>query len=320
MGTPVNSLASPRFCGIRTFQRLPHAASAEGNDFAVLGVPFDTGTSYKPGCRFGPAAIREASTILKSYNPVLDVDIFERLEGVDLGDVDIVPGYLEESFARIEEGLDAVVGTGAVPLVMGGDHSITLPELRAVVRRHGPVALLHFDAHSDTGNDFFGKPYNHGTTFHWAMEEGLLLPAQSTQIGIRGPLYARTSLDYARAKGLRVISGWDLHHMGLDAAITIMRGRVRPGTPVFVSFDIDFLDAAYAPGTGTPEIGGFTTHEALKLMLGTCTGQNLVGMDLVEVLPECDHGGITSFAAAGIMHAFVSCLAFNKRPGREQGE
>ena len=157
------------------------------------------------------------------------------------------PAIWRSPSRRSRRAWDAVVGTGAAPLVMGGDHSITLPELRAVVRRHGPVALLHFDAHSDTGNDFFGKPYNHGTTFHWAMEEGLLLPEQSTQIGIRGPLYARTSLDYARAKGLKVISGWDLHHMGLDAAIAIMRGRVRPGTPVFVSFDIDFLDAAYAP-------------------------------------------------------------------------
>lgn len=313
MGIPVNSLVSPRFCGIRTFQRLPHTADAGGNDFAVLGVPFDTATSYKSGCRFGPAAIREASSILKSYNSVLDVDIFEHLQGVDLGDVDIIPGHLEESFQRIEQGVARVLEQGAVPIVMGGDHSITLPELRAVAAVHGPVALLHFDAHSDTGNDFFGKPYNHGTTFYWAMEEGLILPEQSTQAGIRGPLYSRSSLDYARGRGMRVIDGWELHHMGMDTAIAAMRQRVQPGTPVFVSFDIDFLDAAYAPGTGTPEIGGFTSFEALKLMLGVCRHQKLVGMDLVEVLPDTDHGDITSFAAAGIMHAFISCLASNKR-------
>ena len=273
MGVPVNSLASPRFCGVRTFQRLPHSADCSGNDFAVLGVPFDTATSYRPGCRFGPAAIRDASSILKSYHSVLDVDIFEHCQGVDAGDVDIIPGYLDESFERIEAAVAGVLDAGAVPVIMGGDHSITLPELRAVAKRHGPVALLHFDAHSDTGDDFFGKPYNHGTTFHWAIEEGLILPEQSTQAGIRGPLYSRSSLDYA----------------------------------------IDFLDAAYAPGTGTPEIGGFTTHEALKLILGVCPGQRLVGMDLVEVLPDTDSAGITSFAAAGIMHAFLACLAANKK-------
>ena len=209
MGVPVNSLASPRFCGVRTFQRLPHSADCSGNDFAVLGVPFDTATSYRPGCRFGPAAIRDASSILKSYHSVLDVDIFEHCQGVDAGDVDIIPGYLDESFERIEAAVAGVLDAGAVPVIMGGDHSITLPELRAVAKRHGPVALLHFDAHSDTGDDFFGKPYNHGTTFHWAIEEGLILPEQSTQAGIRGPLYSRSSLDYAKGKGMRVISGWN---------------------------------------------------------------------------------------------------------------
>ena len=312
MGKPVNSLVSPRFCGIRTFQRLPQAPSAKGNDFAVIGVPFDTATTFKPGCRFGPAAIREASSILKSYNSVLDVDIFEQLDGVDCGDVDIIPGHIEESYERIEQGIAAIVSENVVPVVMGGDHSITLPILRAVAKKHGPVALVHLDAHSDTGSDYFGKPYNHGTTFHWAIEEGLMLPEQSTQAGIRGPLYSRTSLDYARSKNFAVIPGWELHDIGMHKAIDRVRERIKPGTPVFVTFDIDFLDAAYAPGTGTPEIGGFSSHEALKLMLGICPGLNLVGMDLVEVLPESDHAAITSFAAAGIMHAFVSVLALNK--------
>lgn len=312
MGKPVNSLLSPRFCGIRTFQRLPHSQEAKGNDFAILGIPFDTATSYKAGCRFGPAAIREASGILKSYNSVLDVDIFEHLEGVDCGDVDIIPGHLDESFERIEAGVSKVMADGAVPVIMGGDHSITLPILRAVAAKRGPVALVHFDAHSDTGNDFFGKPYNHGTTFYWAIEEGLMLPEQSTQLGIRGPLYSRSSLDYARSKNFQVISGWDLHGMGMDKAAQKTLARIKPNTPVFVTFDIDFLDAAYSPGTGTPEIGGFTSHEALRLMLAICPGLNLAGMDLVEVLPDTDCAGITSFAAAGIMHAFISALALNK--------
>ena len=313
MGKPVNSLLSPRFCGVRTFQRLPHAEHPEGNDFAVYGIPFDTATSYKPGCRFGPAAIREASSILKSYNSVLDVDIFEHLDGVDCGDIDIVPGYTEDSFERIQHGLAACMNSGAIPVIMGGDHAITLPVLRAVASAYGPVALVHFDAHSDTGSNYFGRPYNHGTTFHWAIEEDLVLPRQSTQIGIRGPLYARDSLDYARSKGLGLISGWELHDIGVQKTIERVRERIEPGVPVYVSFDIDFLDAAYAPGTGTPEIGGFSTHEALQLVLGICPGLHLVGMDLVEVLPESDHAAITSYAAAGIMHAFISVLASNRK-------
>lgn len=313
MGKPVNSLKSPRFCGIRTFQRLPYSQDVKGNDFAVMGVPFDTATSYRPGCRFGPAAIREASAILKPYHHVLDVDIFEELEGVDAGDMDIIPGYIEESFAIIERETARLCEQGCVPVLLGGDHSITLPELRGLTKTHGPVALIHFDAHSDTGDDFFGKPYNHGTPFYWAMEEGLILPEQSTQIGIRGPLYSRSAWDYAKGKGMEILDGWQVHTIGLAETIRRTRERVKPGTPVFVSFDIDFLDAAYAPGTGTPEVGGFTTHEALALLQGICPGLKLVGMDMVEVLPEADHGAITSFAAANLVHAFLSCLACNRR-------
>ena len=314
MGIPVNSLESPRFCGIRTFQRLPYETSIAGNDFAVLGIPFDTATSYKPGCRFGPAAVREASTILKSYNSVLDIDIFEHLSGIDNGDIDIIPGHIDESFSRIEQGMTAVLNAEAVPIVIGGDHSITLPQLRAVAKKHGPVALFHFDAHSDTGDSFFGKPYNHGTTFHWAIEEGVMDPEQSTQVGIRGPLYSRTSLDYARRKNFKVIPGWDLHHMGMG------RGRehhARKSTAPHSGL-CEFRHRFPRRGLCSwhrvlRKLGGFTSHEALKLVLGCCTGQHLVGMDLVEVLPETDHAGITSFAAAGIMHAFISCLAFNKK-------
>lgn len=316
MSKPVNSLLSPRFCGVRTFMRLPHTTDLSGIDFAVLGVPFDNGTSYKPGCRFGPSAIRDASSILKSYHSELDVNIFEECSGIDFGDVDIIPGYTEESYDAIEKKVSEVLNSNVMPILMGGDHSVTLPELRAVAKKYGPVALVHFDAHSDTGKDYFGKPYNHGTVFYHAIEEGLILPNESTQIGIRGPLYDRTSLDYAKSKGLEVISGWKLHEIGLKETIKIAKNRIKSKSPVFVTFDIDFLDASCAPGTGTPEIAGFTTYEALYLMLGICKGQNLIGMDLVEVLPECDHGDITSFAAAGIMHAFLACVADNKRQGK----
>ena len=315
MTKPINSLRSPRFCGVRTFMRLPNTANLSNIDFAVFGVPFDNGTSYKPGCRFGPAAIRDASTILKSYHSELDVNIFGECSGIDFGDVDIIPGYTEESYDAIEKKVAEVLEANVIPIMMGGDHSVTLPELRAIAKKHGPVALVHFDAHSDTGKDYFGKPYNHGTVFYHAIEEGLIIPHESTQIGIRGPLYDRTSLDYAKSKGMEVISGWKLHEIGLKETIKIAKNRIKAKSPVFVTFDIDFLDASYAPGTGTPEIAGFSTYEALYLMLGICKGQNLIGMDLVEVLPACDHGDITSFAAAGIMHAFLACVADNKRNG-----
>ena len=188
MGVPVNSLASPRFCGVRTFQRLPYSADCSGNDFAVLGVPFDTATSYRPGCRFGPAAIRDASSILKSYHSVLDVDIFEHCQGVDAGDVDIIPGYLDESFERIEAAVAGVLDAGTVPVIMGGDHSITLAELRAVAKKYGPVALVHFDSHSDLCDEVFGQKYNHGTPFRRALEENLIDASHSIQVGMRGSL------------------------------------------------------------------------------------------------------------------------------------
>lgn len=206
-----------------------------------------------------------------------------------------------------------VLDAGAVPVIMGGDHSITLPELRAVAKRHGPVALLHFDAHSDTGDDFFGKPYNHGTTFHWAIEEGLILPEQARRRASEARSIPGPASTTPRARGCASSAGGNCTTSVWMRRSASWRERIRPGTPVFVTFDIDFLDAAYAPGTGTPEIGGFTTHEALKLILGVCPGQRLVGMDLVEVLPDTDSAGITSFAAAGIMHAFLACLAANKK-------
>lgn len=308
---PVDSLASPRFVGVSTFMRLPAITTLEGIDFAVIGVPFDTATSYRAGCRFGPKAIREASAILKAYNPVVGVDIFEHCSGVDYGDVNIIPGYLEESHKNITDGLSPVFEAGVVPIIIGGDHSITLPILRAAHKHLGPVSLLHFDSHSDTADDYFGKPYNHGTPFFWALEEGLINPATSIQVGMRGPLYSADAQAGGTSRGLEIISGWDLHAMGIAEGIRRIREKI-DGTPVFMSFDIDFLDAAYAPGTGTPEIGGFTSHEALQLVLGACAGQKLVGMDLVEVLPDLDHAQITSLAACGIMHAFLSVLAKSK--------
>lgn len=313
----VNSLLSPRFSGIRTFMRSPLAAPGDwkGADVAVVGVPFDSGTSYRPGTRFGPAALREASTILKPYCAVLDADISEQLEIVDCGDIDTVPGYMAESLDKMSAGLLPYFAEGIIPVVLGGEHSVSLGVLRAIEETLGPVALIHFDAHSDTIPSYYGKPYNHGTPFYWALKEGLILPEKSTQMGIRGPLYSRNALAWPQEQGLRIIMGDELHRRGLmDVADEAVR---RAGdAPVFLSFDIDFLDAAYAPGTGTPEVEGFTSREALVMMRGICPRVRAVGMDLVEVLPDRDPSGITALAGVSVIHAFLASLAARKAAGQ----
>lgn len=306
---PVDSLQSPRFSGVRTFMRLPHGKDLEGADAAVYGIPFDTGTSFRPGARFGPAAIRDASIILKPYCPLTDTDIVENFSVLDYGDIDIVPGYIDDSYARIEHGVAEICRAGVIPVCMGGDHGISLPILRGLTKTFGePVALLHFDSHSDTIPGYFGRDQNHGTPFYWAIEEGLIKPEHSIQVGIRGPLYSRDALDYAKNKGVEIITGPQLHDMGVKEAVKAIRKRIE-GQPVYVTFDIDFLDAAYAPGTGTPEIGGFTTHEALQLMVGSCLGMNLKGMDLVEVMPAQDVAGVTALAGASLIHVFLALAA-----------
>lgn len=313
----VNSLLSPRFSGIRTFMRSPLAAPGDwkGADVAVVGVPFDSGTSYRPGTRFGPAALREASTILKPYCSVLDADISEQLEIVDCGDIDTVPGYMAESLDKMSAGLLPYFADGIIPVVLGGEHSISLGVLRAVKEALGPVALIHFDAHSDTIPSYYGKPYNHGTPFYWALKEGLIFPEKSTQMGIRGPLYSRDALTWPQEQGLRIIMGDELHKRGLTAGADEAVRRAGD-TPVFLSFDIDFLDAAYAPGTGTPEVEGFTSREALVMIRSICPRVRAVGMDLVEVLPDKDPSGITALAGVSVIHAFLASLAARKAAGQ----
>lgn len=317
MASRPNSLQSPRFCGIRTFMRQGRQESPEGMDVALVGVPFDSGVSYRPGARFGPAALREASTILKPYCPVLDVDIQQWLTIADCGDIDTVPGYMAESLDLIRDGLTPFFRSGAVPVVMGGDHSITLGVLRAVKAALGPVALVHFDAHSDTIPEYYGKPYNHGTPFYHAISEGLILPEHSTQVGIRGPLYSREALDWPRSRGLGIIMGEEVHRRGVESVAREVLERVG-GEPVYVSFDIDFLDASCAPGTGTPEVEGFTSYEGLCFMRAICPQCNLVGMDLVEVLPDRDVSGITALAGASVIHSFLASLALQK--SRQAGD
>jgi agmatinase len=292
--------------------RLPLLDSPRGVDLAVVGIPFDTGASFRVGARFGPAAIRAASVLLKPYAYEQGVDIFARCGAADLGDLGVVPGYLEDSYARIAEGMSAIMEAGAVPVALGGDHSITLPELRAVVRYHGAVALVQFDAHTDTWDDYFGRKYTHGTFVRRAIEEGVIRPELSIQVGMRGSLYAAADLEDARHLGLEVVPMGELRRQGVEAVGRAIRQRVG-NAPVFLSFDIDFLDPAYAPGTGTPQVGGAATWEALAL-LQACAGIRIVAVDVVEVVPPYDPAEITALAAAQVVHECLALIASRYGP------
>jgi agmatinase len=304
---PADAFVSPRFTGVRTFMRLPHVRTLANVDVAVVGVPFDSGTSFRPGARFGPEAIRSLSVLLRPYHPDLGVDIFRHLSVVDYGDCAVVPGYIEETFERVTAQLQTVLDADVIPVILGGDHSITLPVLRAVARRHGPVALVHIDAHSDTWQDFFGQRYDHGTTFRRAIEEGLLQPERSVQIGLRGPLFDPDDWEQSRRLGLAVWPASALRKVGIPAVLATVRERAGAG-PIYLSFDIDALDPAFAPGTGTPEVGGLTTREALDVLLGL-RGLHLVAADVVEVSPPYDSAGITALAAANIAHTLLALIA-----------
>jgi agmatinase len=296
---PIDAKIVPRFAGVRTFMRLPHTTDLAGVDAAAVGIPFDTATSFRAGARFGPEHIRAASTLLRPYHPVLDVDVVEALSVVDYGDLPVAPGDTAGTFRRIEEGLAPLVDAGVFTLVLGGDHSITLPELRVLARRHGPLALVHLDSHTDTWEAYYDQPYFHGTTFKRAVEEGLIEAARSVQAGMRGSLYGKDDLDEARALGFTVIPSEELRALGADGYGRTVREFVGD-RPVFLSFDIDFLDPAFAPGTGTPEIAGFSTAEAVAF-LRALRGIRLAGCDVVEVSPPYDGPGQpTALAAANI--------------------
>jgi agmatinase len=287
--TPVDAFRSPRFAGVRTYMRLPHVTDLDGVDVAVMGLPFDTATSFRSGARFGPEAIRSASSLLRPYNPEQQVDIFEHVSAVDAGDLPLAPGDTEATYALAEEGLDAVIAAGVFPVVLGGDHSITLAELRALSRRHGPLALVHLDAHGDTWHEYFGQRYFHGTTFRRAAEEGVIDPAASVQAGMRGSLYGPEDISAARDLGFAVLSTRELRALGADGYGDLVRERVGD-RPAFLSFDVDFCDPAFAPGTGTPEVGGPTSGEALEFVRAL-HGVALRGCDVVEVAPPYDSPG-----------------------------
>jgi agmatinase len=296
---PVDAKVHPRFAGIRTFMRLPHVTDPAAAAAAVLGIPFDTATSFRPGARFGPEAIRSASVLLRPYHPAFGIDVLEAVSVADFGDLPVAPGDTEGTYRRIEEGLAPLVEAGVFPLVLGGDHSITLAELRALARRHGPMALVQLDSHTDTWDEYFDQRYFHGTTFKRAVEEGLIEPAASVQAGMRGSVFSGDDLDDARRLGFTVIASEELRAMGPDGYARTVRERVGDRA-AFFSFDIDFLDPAFAPGTGTPEVAGFSTADALAL-LRAVRGIRLVGCDVVEVAPPYDGPGQpTALAAANV--------------------
>jgi agmatinase len=308
---PLDAREYPRFAGVRTFMRLPHVTELAGVDAAAVGVPFDTATSFRPGARFGPEAIRSASVLLRPYHPSLRIDVLEALSVVDYGDLPVAPGDTEGTYRRIEAGLAPLVDAGVFPLVLGGDHSITLAELRALSRRYGPMALVHLDSHTDTWDEYFDQRFFHGTTFKRAVEEGLIEPSASVQAGMRGSLFSSGDLDDARALGFTVIASEELRSLGPEGYARVVRERVGD-RPVFFSFDIDFLDPAFAPGTGTPEVAGFSTAEALAL-LRALRGIRLVGCDIVEVAPPYDGAGQpTSLAAANVALDLLALRALSE--------
>lgn len=310
---PVDSLKVPKFCGVRTFMRLPAVQTTEDVDVAIVGIPFDTGASYRTGQRFGPGAIRDISVMIRKHNRALDISTFDHISGVDYGDIDVVPGDIEETYRLIEGGLRPIVDAGVIPICLGGDHSITLGELRAVAKRHGPVALVHFDAHTDTDDEPFGLKYNHGTPFTWAVKEGLIDPGRSISVGIRGSMYGPHEVRESEDLGLKVITADEMRELGLPEVARQIRERAGEAL-VFFSFDIDFVDPSCAPGTGTPELEGFDSHEALSLVRDI-GGLSFVAFDIVEVLPAFDPAQTTAYLAAHVGCEFASIIAVHKRDG-----
>lgn len=302
---PVDALLTPRFAGVATFMRLPLITDPTQLDVAIAGVPFDAGTSYRPGARFGPRQIRDQSALIRPYNPALEINPFTRRRIADYGDLPVNPLSIEDSFRRIETGIRTLLDAGVIPLSVGGDHSILLPILRAIHATHGPVGLIQLDAHSDTWDQYWGMKYCHGTPVRRAIEEGLLAPGRILQVGLRGQLYGADDLDYARANRIMMVTAEEFHARGvatLKRHLTRFRGR-----RAYLSLDIDVVDPAFAPGTGTPQVGGLSSAQILALVR-SLAGIRFVGADVVEVSPPFDSAGITSLLAANLLHEILCLL------------
>jgi agmatinase len=311
MYEPWDALQAPRFTGPRTYARLPHVKELEGVDAAVFGMPWDGGASFRSGTRFGPEAIRSASGMIRTYNAVQRVQVFGELSSIDYGDSPTAPGYIEDTLNRIEHFVRPLAESRAVPIGMGGDHSVTLAELRALAAVHGPLGLVHMDSHTDLWDTYNGHPYAHGTMFRRALEEGIVDASRMLQAGIRGPLYGEDDEGIPAALGVETISWIDLEAMTASEFYERARTRVGDG-PAFLSLDVDFVDAAFCPGTGTPEVGGPTSFQALSY-LRALVGLPFVGFDVVEVSPPYDGPGqVTALFAANVIFEMLSLVVLSR--------
>ncbi|MBW8090679.1 agmatinase [Streptomyces hygroscopicus subsp. hygroscopicus] len=313
---PVDSSRVPRFAGPATFARLPRLDEVARADVAVVGVPFDAGVSYRPGARFGPAAVREASRLLRPYHPGLDVSPFSTQQVADAGDIAVNPFDIGEAIETIQHAAGSLQADGTRLVTIGGDHTVALPLLRAAARRHGPVAVLHFDAHLDTWDTYFGAEHTHGTPFRRAVEEGILDTSALSHVGTRGPLYGKEDLTEDQKLGFGIVTSADVYRRGADEVADQLRQRIGD-RPLYISIDIDCLDPAHAPGTGTPEAGGLTSRELLEILRGLA-GCRLVGADVVEVAPAYDHAEITSVAASHVAYDLISLLALQENGERAE--
>ena len=304
---PIDASVNPRYSGIATFARLPRIEDVPRADIAVVGIPFDSGVSYRPGTRFGPSHVRESSRLLRPYNPAQDVSPFQIAQVVDAGDIPVNPFDLTEAVAEVERAALALGEQVQRIVTIGGDHTVALPLLRAVAAKHGPVAVLHFDAHLDTWDTYFGAPITHGTPFRRASEEGLIDLTASCHVGTRGPLYSKQDLEDDERLGFSIVSSEYIEEHGVEAGIQRILQRIGD-KPLYVSIDIDVLDPAHAPGTGTPEAGGLTSRELLRI-LRALKSQNIVGADVVEVSPAYDHAQMTGIAASHVVYELVTLLA-----------
>lgn len=302
--TSLFSTYTPDFCTTGTFMRLP--ATNENARVGIIGMPFDTAGSYRVGTRFGPQAIRQSSVLLSSYHQPFDISPFEMTNAIDVGDVPVITQNIHRSYALIEEAMTKLMDANIIPIGIGGDHSITLASLRAAAKKHGPVALLQFDSHTDTWDTYMGEKYWHGSPFIRAYEEGLVQPDKVFQVGIRG-----WEIDSSLALGFNVITMEELFERGIEDVIQQVKAAIGD-TPCFLTFDIDFVDPAFAPGTGTPEVGGFSSHETLKI-IRSLTDMNFIGFDVVEVLPAYDPSEITSLLAATLIHNFTALVAIKEK-------
>jgi guanidinobutyrase len=303
---PLGGDEMPRFGGLATMMRLPAQSDASGLDACFVGVPMDIGTSNRSGTRYGPRAIRAESALIRPYNMATRVCPFDSLQVADIGDVAINTYSLERSVEIIEESYKEILKHDVIPLTLGGDHTIAYPILKAMADKHGPVGLIHVDAHADINDQMFGERIAHGTPFRRAMEDNVLDSSRVIQIGLRGTGYSSDEFDWSRKQGFRVVQADECWHKSLTPLMEEVREQMGDG-PVYLSFDIDGLDPAYTPGTGTPEIGGLTIYQGLEIIRGTA-GLNLVGCDLVEVAPPYDTSGNTALVGANLLFEMLCCL------------